>query len=93
MSSYGLRILDSSGNIRLDASARIMRIIHTVYVAADVSGSIDLPGFSNATGVAFACLVPAYMNKHTVSVVGSTVLWTPASSVSGASIIMVISYA
>lgn len=85
--AYGLRTFDADGNVLVDFSTQLTRMMFTKYVGAYESGSIDVPGFSDNGGHAWASVVkpfselvgytPPLQGQHVVTVVGDTISWQP----------------
>jgi len=51
--TYGLRIRDAAGNIRLDTGDRVGRIVHREVLAAGSSGTVTLTGWDDTNTVVF----------------------------------------
>lgn len=51
--TYGLRIRDAAGNIRLDTGDRVGRIVHRQVLAAGTSGTVSVPGYDNTNAIIF----------------------------------------
>ena len=69
--SYGLRVWDASGNLTLDVTNRITRIIssHGFSIAANSSQAISVPGITtDGTWIAYAPLAPCTINSGSVTV-------------------------
>jgi hypothetical protein len=82
MSTYGLRVKDSAGNIRLDTSDIAARIRYNNVVAAGASSSTTLSDISGKTTYAFSIPLEANKLAHSVSISGTTFSWA-AQSVDG----------
>lgn len=85
--NFGLQCFDSTGNITLDFTDRITRVLFSRVVAADTSGSdtIELPD-GNVNRI-FAYAIPLNSNgdkaAHNVSVSDDVVSWTPGTVTHG----------
>jgi hypothetical protein len=79
--NFGLQCFDSTGNITLDFTDRITRVLFSRVVAADTTGSyvIELPdGNVNRTfSYAIPLNSPGDKAAHDVSISGNVVSWTP----------------
>jgi hypothetical protein len=51
--TYGLRIRDAAGNIRLDTGDRVGRIVHRQVLEAGSTGTVSLPGWDATNTVIF----------------------------------------
>jgi hypothetical protein len=51
--TYGLRIRDAAGNLRLDTGDRVGRIVHRQVLAAGSSGTVTLTGWDDTNTVVF----------------------------------------
>lgn len=51
--TYGLRIRDAAGNLRLDTADRVGRIVHREVLTAGSTGTVSLPGWDDANTVVF----------------------------------------
>jgi hypothetical protein len=81
----GLQVFDASGNIVLDATYRVMRIIEAVYVSNGFGDSRTDPRLAQGGWVSFqpdVTLGDGYLSGGVIapnfSIVGSTVSWSYA---------------
>lgn len=51
--TYGLRIHDAAGNLRLDSGDRVGRIVHRQVLAAGTSGTVSVAGYGATNTVLF----------------------------------------
>lgn len=51
---YGLRVYDANGNISLDITDYIAKIVYTKTVSGTSSGSVYVPGVANKKAIALA---------------------------------------
>lgn len=51
---YGLRVYDANGNITLDVTDYIAKIVYTKTVSGTSSGSVYVPGVANKKAIALA---------------------------------------
>lgn len=101
--SHGLRVWDASGNLTLDITDHLSRVLYHAVVSADNEGSttIDVP----AGGYVVPCsqLVSAtfqpWVAPHKVTLSGTTLSWERAKntlgnyvSQTGPSLVLVIAY-
>lgn len=91
--AYGLRVWDASGNLTLDTSTRLGRVLGYVEVTTD--GSLTVPGFS--TGTAFARVNTTgnsvgpdaeYSWPPNISISNNTLSWSYPSSTKGPAVII-----
>lgn len=97
MADYGLKIFDASGNVTLDVTDRITRLVYTTTVAAGANGSVDLPNISGKlTGlVSFSLEANLQKCAHAITRSGTVVSWTAQSGTyytSAASVIFVFMF-
>ena len=87
--AYGFRTFDTDGNVLVDFSTQLTRLLYQRYVGANESGSIEVPGFSGNGGHAWGYAVrtaidwteelyaATYVGAHEVTWVGDTISWAP----------------
>jgi hypothetical protein len=51
--TYGLRIRDAAGNLRLDTADRVGRIVHREVLTRGASGTISLSGWDDTNTILF----------------------------------------
>lgn len=51
--TYGLRIRDAVGNLRLDTADRVGRIVHREVLTRGASGTILVPGYDDTNSILF----------------------------------------
>ena len=95
--SYGFRVYDEDGNIVLDISDRITRLIFSHIAEAGEDGSVDLPDIDGFETCQFAIALEASTVSHLVERDGTTITWTHRGAdsppgASGASLILVFAY-
>lgn len=84
--AHGLQVFDASGNVRLDVTDRITRLVHSAEVSATNSGTATVTGITTANAVAMAICVDAsaeYQCPHEVWITDDTVHWAALPSPSG----------
>lgn len=52
--TFGLRIRDAAGNIRLDTGDRVGRIVHRSVLPANTNGTVSVPGYNATNSIVFA---------------------------------------
>jgi len=85
MATYGLRVRDASGNVLVDISTRILRLVGTVQTGT-TNGSITVP--DDASGTVFFMLTgqdrsvtnSGYAEIPKVTLSGRTISWTFSGS-------------
>lgn len=79
--AYGLRIKDAGGNEKLSITDEITRFRYSTIVAADASGSQDLPDIAGLLSVEFSIsLLEEFRGtQHSVSRSGTLISWVPIS--------------
>ncbi len=95
--SYGFKVYDASGNVRLNVTDRMTRVIYTQLLARSASGSVSPIGFDGTKGDAFAVKreTGAHRAPHRVTVSGNTVFYQPinaAADSQSASLLVVVHY-
>lgn len=80
--AYGIQCRDANGNLTLDSTTRLGRLVFSTIAAKDSSGSTTISGLSDKNIVAAAsALANGYLSSeqlaHTVSISGDTVSWSP----------------
>lgn len=79
MSDYGLRVFDSSGNVKLDTTDTITRLRYSNEVAADASSSTTLTDIGGLGSVEISVAIEntAIYNEvaHLVTRSGTTISW------------------
>jgi len=82
MSTYGLIVKDSGGNIILDVDEKINRVRYTHEEAAATSDSVTLADIDGklTVQIAFAINVTSPLHRpHAVTRSGTTISWAPLS--------------
>lgn len=75
--SHGLRVRNASGQVRIDTTDKLTRLIHSEILPADATGSLVIPGFDSARGVAITMSMSSDPVKlaHQVRSAGNQVFW------------------
>lgn len=58
----GMRIYNASGQLRVEITDRLTRIVHIQDLPTNSSGSVSVPGFNAAHGGAIA--IPGYLEER-----------------------------
>lgn len=87
--AYGLQTFDADGNVLVDVSTQLTRLLYERWIPQYTSGMVTVPGFNNNGGEAWTALVypPAVgglffgsgvpmEQPPTVSVAGDDIYWT-----------------
>jgi hypothetical protein len=83
--AHGLQVFTAGGDLRLDVSDRLTRLVHSDVVGATSSGSTTVAGITTANATVTAVAVDAsaaYQCPHEVWITDNTVHWAamPAPS-------------
>ena len=89
--AFGLKVWDANGNLTLDATNKITRLIYTKYLNAGTTGSIEVPEVADKQVVLVVhCVNPSWgqawdykMNPLDVSLVSTTLSWTTYTGFNG----------
>lgn len=84
----GLKVWDASGNLIVDLTTRIGRIVALQAVAANSSGSVVVPQLSQGDPFT-AFQIDVLSGKPLISVSGTTVSWSPDAQGFAAGTIMI----
>jgi len=72
--SYGLKIYDDTGRIRVDVSDKLTRLRFYKILAPGESGSVNLPDFDSAKA---GVHVYSGLYGHHVTISGTVISWSP----------------
>ena len=85
--SYGLKVWDANGNLTLDTTHKITRLVYTKYLNAGTTGSVEIPEIYDIQVVLMVhCVNPSWsqeqewdyrMTALDVNLVGATLSWAP----------------
>jgi hypothetical protein len=84
--AYGLRTFDANGNILVDFSSQLTRLLYSTYAEPYEHGSMEVPGWSDNGGHAWAYAIHTsdtidweaeYIGAHVVTYFGDTISWAP----------------
>ena len=81
MSSYGLKIWDSLGNLKLNTNERLARLVYSTVVGKTESGNVTLPDIEDYETVEFGICLMATASSvtgsapHVVTRDGTTISW------------------
>jgi len=89
--AFGLKVWDANGNLTLDATNKITRLIYTKYLNAGTTGSIEVPEVADKQVVLMVhCVNPSWsqewdykMTPLDVSLVLTTLSWTTYTGFNG----------
>ena len=83
--SYGLKVWDANGNVIIDTTSRLPRLVHSLYISAGTVGSVEIPAvadkqvllISSSVNVTYydATNIRLYITPSDVSLVGTTLSW------------------
>lgn len=75
--TWALRIRNEFGQIRLDTTDKLTRLVYSAIIPADSTGSVVIPGFDSARGIAITTSLSSDPIKlaHQVRSDGNQVFW------------------
>lgn len=88
----GMQVFDGSGNLIIDVTTRLSRIIDSVVIAAGSTGSINVP--NSGEGTVWYALYTTNGNRYApvITISGSTISWSPRSGFPGGAIDVTMLY-
>ena len=45
--AFGLKVWDASGNVIIDTTSRLPRLVHSLYISAGTVGSVEIPAVAD----------------------------------------------
>ncbi len=84
--AFGLKVWDADGNLTLDTTDNITRLVYTRYLNAKTTGSVEIPAVDGKSAVFIANCVNAPAFQATplkVALSGTTLSWEPFVDYSG----------
>ena len=85
--AFGLKVWDASGNLVVDTTHRLPRLVHTQYISRGTTGSVEIPGVSGKQTFFIAGAVnvnywvehrrTVRINPARISLVLTTLSWEP----------------
>ena len=79
--AFGLKVWDANGNIVIDTTNRLPRLVYTQYLVAGSSGSVDIPAVTDKSAFVVANCVNPSTNRANmplgVKLVSTTLSWYP----------------
>jgi len=86
--AFGLKVWDASGNLVVDTTHRLPRLVHTQYISSGTTGSVEIPGVSGKQTFFIAGAVnvnywveqkirTARIKQAGISLVLTTLSWVP----------------
>ena len=81
--TYGLRVRDNDGNLRLDTGDKVGRLVHRAVLTAGSAGTISVPGYDDSNSV----IVTARLGGVGIGAIDETIgahlaEWDPGGTVS-----------
>ena len=75
--AWGLRVRNGAGQIRIDTTDKLTRLIHSQTIPADSTGSVVIPGFDSTKGIAITTSMSSDPLRlaHQVRSDGNQVFW------------------
>ena len=88
--AFGLKVWDASGDLVVDTTHRLPRLIHTQYISSGTTGSVEIPGVSDKQTFFIAGAVNvnywveqdkriARIKQAGISLVLTTLSWVPGN--------------
>ena len=84
--AFGLKVWDASGDLVVDTTHRLPRLVHTQYISSGTTGSVEIPAVADKSAffVAHSVNPPLYYQTVTatipVNLVLTTLSWTSAEN-------------
>lgn len=76
----GMQIFDAAGNLTLEVSDRVFRLLTIAQVGTTVTGSISVPGLDQGTPIIQAVSVTQTRRAPNISTSGNNVNWDYGST-------------
>lgn len=76
----GMQIFDAAGNLQLEISDRVFRLLTIAQVGTTVTGSISVPGLDTGTPIIQAVTVTSSRRGPTITTSGNNVNWDYGST-------------
>ena len=83
--AFGLKVWDASGDLVVDTTHRLPRLVHTQYISSGTTGSVEIPAvadkqvllISSSVNVTYhdANNINLFITPPNVSLVGTTLSW------------------
>jgi len=88
----GMQVFDAAGNLLIDITTRLSRVIGTQAIAAGSSGSLVVPNAGQ--GAIWWAICPSSASRYVplVSLSGSTISWSPNGSYPGSAVDALLIY-
>jgi len=88
----GMQVFDASGNLMIDVTTRLSRVIGTTTIGAGSTSSIAVP--ASGTGIVWYAVYGSGGNRYSpvISVSGDTISWSPRSGFPGGAVDVTILY-
>lgn len=88
----GMQVFDASGNIVIDVTTRLSRVIGTQAIAAGSTGSLAVP--NTTQGLIWFAIYGNGGNRYSpvMSVSGGTISWSPKSGFPGGPVDVIMIY-
>ena len=87
--AFGLKVWDASGNVIIDTTSRLPRLVHTQYISGSAAaGSVEIPAVADKQTFVIASTANisywdgdtrrSVIAPATVNLVSTTLSWTPS---------------
>lgn len=51
--AFGLKVWDASGNVIIDTTSRLPRLVHSLYISAGTVGSVEIPAVADKVSIPY----------------------------------------
>ena len=66
--AFGLKVWDANGELILDTTHRLPRLVHTQYISRGTTGSVEIPAVADKQAFIITCSVNLDYSPYTMSI-------------------------